>query len=93
MPSVNRRRARRYDIALPVQLPDAEGVTLNVSESGVLFETEAILSTGDALRFSLLFGQFDPLGPFRVVCRGHVVRVERRGSRQAVAVQLEEYGF
>ncbi len=89
----NRRRAHRYEIALPVELLDASGTTRNISESGVLFETDVTLSPGDTLEFALVFGELDPAGPFRVHCSGRIVRVEPGRQRPAVAIKLEQYAF
>lgn len=89
----NRRGARRYRLSVPVTLPAGTGTTLNISESGVLFETLKSLTLGDDIEFALLLGQFDPAGPYRVRCAGRVVRVERSGLNFGVAVQLHSYSW
>ena len=88
----NRRQAKRYRVTLPVELGAGTGTTCDVSESGMLFETEEFISAGATITFSLVLGQFDRNGPFRFQCSGHVVRVERRNGRTAAAVRITSYG-
>jgi hypothetical protein len=88
----NRRQAKRYRIALPVELSAGSGITCDVSESGMLFETEQSMAAGENIVFSLVLGQYDRNGAFRLQCRGNIVRVERRSRRSAVAVRITSYG-
>lgn len=69
-------------------------MTCNVSESGVLFETDARFSLGQTIDFSIVFGEDEPAYQYRVRCLGEVVRVEPRGSsRGVVAIKLHSYGL
>ncbi len=85
----DRRQAERYPIALAVTLPPADGITHNVSESGVLFESDVAVAVDESIDFGLIFPEMRPV--LRIRCSGHVVRVERRGSRRLVAVHLDDY--
>ena len=87
----DRRRARRYRIDLAVELAAGRGVTRDVSESGVLFETQLTLTLGDYVEFSLVLGRFDPQGPYRVKCAGEVIRLEPHESGQSIAIHLSSY--
>ena len=53
-----------------------------MSTAGVFFETEKAHSVGDAIEFSVDFGDAT------VECQGRVVRVERVNSKFGVAVEL-----
>ena len=92
-PRPDRRRARRYYLALPLDFPGGSGITRDVSEVGVLFETETALQLGDALEFALILGEFEASGRYRVRCSGEVVRVEPRAGGFAVAVRLHSYSL
>ena len=87
----DRRRATRYQVGLPVELQAGKGVTRNVSESGVYFETDQSLAVGSAVTFSLILGHADPEGPFRLQCKGSIVRVDEQDGKIAVAARITSY--
>lgn len=89
----NRRQHRRYQVSLRVELPEGGGVTRNVSEGGVLFETTVPMSPGQEITFSLVFGEVEPEYAYRLRCRGEVVRVEPAGGAIHVAVKLHAYSL
>ena len=82
-----KRQALRYPLELPVELPDGSGRSLDVSKSGVCFETEAPVSADAPIEFSLVLGQ-SPEDPLRLDCEGEVVRVEPHDGGASVAVKL-----
>lgn len=84
-----RRRARRYTVALPIELKTTSTVTRNVSTSGVLFEAPAgeTPEAGSTLQFVLAVGTV----AMRLRCRGRVVRVERSSARSCVASTIDEW--
>jgi len=76
-----------------VDFENGTGVTRDVSEIGVLFETTTALRPGDELQFALLLGEYESGGQYRVRCTGQVVRVEEAANTYAVAVQLHSYSL
>jgi hypothetical protein len=88
-----RRREQRLAVALPVELPNGEGVTRDVSASGVFFETAVSFSPGSTIRLCLLLEHADPIGPIRLHCQGKVVRLERLHGRIGVAVAIDQHHF
>ena len=89
----DRRRARRYYVSLPVDFGRGTGVTRDVSEVGVLFDTDAAFRPGEGLEFALVLGEYELGGRYRVRCSGEVVRVEPRETGYSVAVQLNSYSL
>ena len=89
----DRRQARRYHVVVPVEFETGTGITRDVSEVGVLFETTTMMHLGEVIEFALLLGQFDPAGNYRVRCSGAVVRVDETNDAYAVAVQLHSYSL
>ena len=89
----DRRREERLALEIPVELEDGgEATTRNVSEGGVLFETQgSTLAVGDRLRLWLVLTHVDPEGPLYVEAEGAVVRVERESETSAVAVHFSGY--
>ena len=78
------RRDRRIDIALPVILENATGVTRNVSSSGVFFWINGTYELGDVINFAM--GRRTESGEFMLKCRGVVLRTEQRSNDVGVAV-------
>ena len=85
----DRRREERIRAVLPVDTGNAEGVTCDVSASGMLFETDAAFAMGDTIEFTV---DFDTPGGrmIRLKCRGNIVRTEVRNTRLGVAVKILE---
>ncbi len=81
-----KRSDRRFDVALPVMLENATGVTRNVSSSGAFFWTSGAYALGDVINFSM--GRKTESGEFMLKCRGVVFRTERRGNDVGVAVRV-----
>ncbi len=79
-----KRRGRRIDIALPVTLENATGVTRNVSSSGVFFWMSGTVALGDVINFTM--GRRTDSGEFMLKCRGVVLRTEPRSNDVGVAV-------
>ena len=84
---VERRRAKRYKLALPVQLKRGTGVTRDISTSGVFFETKRAQSTGDTINLSVDFTDAT------IRCEGRVVRAKKLDSKFGIAVDLTSYRF
>ena len=91
--STYRRQARRYRVAVPVELAQGTGITRDISASGVFFETDLSFPVNATLSFSLVLEHADPGGPVRLQCQGEVVRVEQREGKMGVAVRFTSYWF
>ena len=91
--STDRRQARRYRVAVSVELEQGAGTTRDISAFGVFFETDLSCLPGATLSFSLVLEHVDPGGPVRLHCQGEVVRVERREGKVGVAVCFTSYRF
>jgi hypothetical protein len=87
----DRRKAPRFQVALPVELPEGRGITRNLSACGVFFETDRVFAVDEVIQFALVLEYVDPSRPVRLQCRGHVVRVERRDNTVGVAVAIKAY--
>lgn len=96
-----RRRARRYAIALPVRvLPhNPEGSTLaaetrDISFRGLYFKAEASFQIGSEIEFILtLPRQVTLTADVQIRCHGQIVRVEEDERRQGVAARIDRYDF
>jgi len=82
-----RRMGERFKLALSLQLRNGTGMTLDISTSGIFFETESAHSIGDTIRLSLHFEQET------LQCEARVVRLEPRNGQFGVAVELTSYVF
>ena len=82
----DQRSSERYGIALPITMEDAEGETLDISETGILFETGSEPELGARIDLTL---QYTLDGKLHLVgCEAQVVRVERVGDKVNVAAKL-----
>ena len=74
---------------MPVFLKNAEGITRDVSASGVFFWTsESICAPGELIRFSVELKR--PKGRMKLKCQGDVVRTEPRNGEMGVAVKITD---
>src|SRR5208337_3300930 len=89
----DRRRAARFQIAIPVELEGGTGTTRDVSLSGVFFETEQSFAPGEEISLALLLERVSPGRPVRLECEGRIVRVTRFDGRIGVAVAFSSYKF
>jgi hypothetical protein len=87
----DRRKAPRFQVALPVELLEGTGITRDLSACGVAFETTRIFAIGEVIQFALVLEYIDPRQLVRLQCRGHVARLERQGNAMRVAVAIKAY--
>lgn len=87
-----RREAPRFNVTIPVRLNhDGTGITRDFSATGIYFETDKIINTGDTIEFVLVMEHLNPAQPTQVRYEAKVVRVERRKGRQGVAAALQSF--
>jgi hypothetical protein len=87
----DRRKAPRFQVALPVEFPEGTGTTRDLSACGVFFDTGRIFALGEVIQFALVLEYIDPRQPVRLQCRGQVVRLERQGDTVGVAIAIKAY--
>ena len=97
-------RARRFPVATrvfwrPCGHPEwSQGVSLNASQSGVLFQSDRVVEIGTEVEliFGLSWDPGDNLDVADVKCLARVVRAEERGpgdSGSELAARIESYSF
>ena len=85
---IDHRCGDRFGIALPITMDDGEGETLDISETGILFETAAASQPWVGARISMTLEYSMDGHDYQTRCEGEVVRVERVGSVVNVATRL-----
>jgi len=86
-----RRRDPRYRLNLAVVLPTGIGETCDISETGVLFETDhSPFRVMDPIEFDLVFLSLDEDAHY-VRCQGMVVRVEPSPVGWRIAAAIDRY--
>ena len=96
--SVEQRKARRFELKLPLELVrngaevlSGRGETRNLSSVGVLFQSDASLRIGDPVEYMITLpataGEADGV---RLRCLGKVVRY---GKTAEIAATLERHEF
>ena len=94
-----KRRSKRFELSLPVELVRAgsvrlslAGETKNVSSTGVLFTTDEFQpEVGQSIEYLISLPTGSRIGEVRLRCMGKVVR--RDVLNHAVAATLERYEF
>lgn len=83
------RKHERVSTEIPVRLEDgSQGITRDLSPTGVFFLAETTLGEGDEIRFSIEFD--NPAGPLRLECVGNIVRIDAAAGRRGFAVRITE---
>jgi hypothetical protein len=103
LPFTERRRARRYDLHLPITIRWDKGaerreaitVSQDVSSNGTLFALSEGIPEGTVVELEMtLPDQITHAGPLRVHCYGRITRcVLEEGKSARMAVQIQEYEF
>lgn len=96
-----KRAARRFSVDLPIAVKfldngtyEVTGHTRDVSSHGVFIYLNSDISEGMGIEFVLtLPSEITLADPIRVRCKGRVVRVDKSGREQGVAVAIEKYDF
>jgi hypothetical protein len=86
---MDRRSGDRFGIALPITMEDGEGETLDISETGILFEMAAEARPQVGARIAMTLAYSIDGHEYRTRCEAEVVRVERVGNRVNVATRLQ----
>ena len=85
------------EVRVPILFEGGEGMTRDISGTGLCFETASFHSPGGAIRFALRFGEDGAGERFTVTCEGHVVRIEAprdsAGDACVVAVHRDNIRF
>lgn len=82
------RRASRFKASFPVEIESRGGVLVDMSSSGIAFETDQDYQIGDQIDLKVRVGR----GAERTMeleCTGTVVRIERRDGANLVAATVE----
>jgi len=102
MTAMEKRRARRFELALPVTLMSAgekeSPLTVqsrDISSNGILLECDEELRLGTTLELMVtLPKEITQAAPVRLRCLGRVVRVDRKPQKRiGVAVTIDRYEF
>ena len=95
---MERRHEERVLVNLPVTLEHGQGVTRNVSGSGVFFECsskQTSLTLGAVISFSLKLddARKGALRVNKVSAQGEILRVEQHAEKVGVATAIKAYKF
>src|SRR5204863_8392146 len=102
---IEKRKKRRFDLALPVGLLDSHfaqvsevSVTSNVSSGGVLFLTSKRMVIGSPIKYVLTLTSYGN-SIVNLYCTAKVLRIEKgtaeaiRDRISAVAISVDKYEF
>ena len=76
----------RFDTELPVEIGGIQGLSRNISASGIYFETEMAQEPGSRVHFTV---EVNVRGEkVKLVCEGEVVRVDRKDGTLGIAAKF-----
>lgn len=79
-------RSKRIGSMLPTVLNGVEGVTRDISASGIYLMQDAECATGEHIDFCIDLDT--PGGQLKLCCEGEVVRVERVDARYGLGIKI-----
>lgn len=80
------RSEQRIPVSLPVSIANKEGVTRDISLSGICFEAKGIFNLGEIVRFAVeIENQGNNL---TLNCSGEIVRLVNRQDKVDVSVKI-----
>lgn len=88
-----KRETTRIPIEIPIWLNGEQGVSRDISFSGIYFTTGKLLETGDTLHFDFELAFTSPGKPVHLDCQGQVLRVERTADGYGVAATIDDMTF
>jgi PilZ domain. len=86
---MDERRAPRFHATFPVEIEPAGGVTIDMSSSGIAFESSHPYEPGDEIVLRILLGRAGSPTALELRCRGRVVRVEPGDEKSRIAATVE----
>lgn len=100
-PGPEKRATRRFSLDLPISVKflnngrhELAGHTRDVSSRGVFIYLDTEISAGASIEFVMVLPPEITLSdPIRVRCTGKVLRVDKAGQEQGVAVAIDKYDF
>jgi hypothetical protein len=100
-PGPEKRSTRRFSLDLPISVKfldngrrELAGHTRDVSSRGVFMYLDTEIAAGAAIEFVMILPPEITLSdPLRVRCTGKVLRVDKSGQEQGVAVAIDRYDF
>ncbi|HET9838854.1 MAG TPA: PilZ domain-containing protein [Candidatus Angelobacter sp.] len=100
-PGPEKRSTRRFSLDLPISVKfldngrrEVDGRTRDVSSRGVFMYLETEIKVGVAIEFIMTLPPEITLSdPIRVRCTGRVLRIDKTGHEQGVAVAIDKYDF
>ena len=100
-PGPEKRATRRFSLDLPISVrfldngrKELAGHTRDVSSRGVFMYLDAEIREGAPIEFVMTLPPEITLSdPIRVRCAGRVLRVDKTGHAQGVAVAIDKYDF
>lgn len=87
-----RRKHQRFPMTIPVLLDDVQGEARDVSVEGIYFYADLTIKPDTDIAFSLQFEHdlSSDARPLYFACRGKVMRIEKEGGRNGLAVRFTE---
>lgn len=84
-----RRREPRMKAAFPLEVESDDAVTIDMSNSGIAFESSRRYEIGEEITIRIVLGRRKIATPLSLSCVGHVVRCEPLDGGYRIAATVE----
>ena len=81
------RRAPRFKASIPVEVGEDGGLTIDISSTGIAFESDRSFEIGQEIPLQLRLSDGD--FPLSLQCSGRVVRVEEHDGLYMIGTTVE----
>lgn len=85
----DKRTEPRFKASLPIEVGSDGGLTIDLSSSGIAFESGRNYAIGEEVNVRLQLSRADSPWPMSLECRGRVVRTEERDGVYMIAATVE----
>lgn len=89
VPIDEQRTAPRFKASFPVEVGPDGGLTIDLSSSGIAFESTRSYDLGEEVTMKLRVNRSDSPWPMSLECRGKVVRVQPKDDLFTIAATVE----
>ncbi len=86
----HKRGAQRTKVEVPVVLENGNGVTRDISTTGIYLKTTQVFEPGELVKLTLALEYAVPDGPMQFTCVGRVVRVEKLDEGYGIATTIDD---
>lgn len=88
-----KRQTNRIPLEIPIQIGDEQGISKDISFSGIYFTTRKPFEPGENLQFVFELEFAAPGKGMLLDCQGYIIRVEKIEEEYGIAATIEDVTY